>query len=62
MPAPKPHFKSTRTSLIGQRALVRMTGVTEVPDGNVPPLMTFHDVEVLHHQLIDEARVKDVNM
>ena len=59
-PPPKPHFRSTRTSLVGQRALVRMTGVTEVPDDNVPPLMTFRDVEILHHRLIDEARVKDI--
>ena len=59
-PPPKPHFRSTRTSLVGQRALVRMTGVTEVPDDNVPPLMTFRELEILHHRLIDEARVKDI--
>ncbi|KIM41828.1 hypothetical protein M413DRAFT_445040 [Hebeloma cylindrosporum] len=59
-PPPRPHFRSTRTSLVGQRALVRMTGVTEVPDDNVPPLMTFRDMEILHHRLIDEARVKDI--
>jgi len=47
-------------SLVGRRALVRMSGVTEVPDDNVPPLMTFYDVEILHHRLIDEARVKDM--
>ena len=37
-----------------------MTEVTEVPDDNVPPLMTFRDLEILHHRLIDEARVKDI--
>ena len=37
-----------------------MAAVTEVPDGNVPPPMTFRDVEILHHWSIDEARVKDI--
>jgi hypothetical protein len=47
--------------LVGHRALVRMTGVTEVPGDNLSPLMTtFRDVEILHHRLIDEARVKDI--
>ena len=59
-PPPKPHFRSTRTSLVGQRALVRMTAVTEVPDDKVPPMMTFRDLEILHHRLVDEARVKDI--
>jgi hypothetical protein len=37
-----------------------MTGVMEVPDDNVPLLMTFRDLEILYHQLIGEVRVKDV--
>ena len=40
-PPPKPHFRSTRTSLVEQCTLIRMTGVTEVPDDNVSPLMTL---------------------
>ncbi|KAF8970692.1 hypothetical protein BDZ97DRAFT_1790526 [Flammula alnicola] len=59
-PAPKPAFRSTRTSLVGQRPLVRMTSAAEVPDDYVPPLVTFRDVEILHHRLIDYERTKDI--
>ncbi|KAF8901074.1 hypothetical protein CPB84DRAFT_1778412 [Gymnopilus junonius] len=59
-PSPKHPLQSTRTALVGQRPLVRMTSVTEVPDDHVPPLMTFRDVEVLHHRLIGEGRTKDI--
>jgi hypothetical protein len=55
----KPHVRSTCTSLVGQRTLVH-TKATEVPVDKVPLLMTFHDVEILHHWLIAEARVKDI--
>ena len=58
-PPPTPHFRSTHTSLIGQCMVVRMTGLMEVPDDNVSPLMALC-VEILHHWLIDEARVKDI--
>ncbi|KAF8884462.1 hypothetical protein BD779DRAFT_1612106 [Infundibulicybe gibba] len=46
--SPKPNLRSTRTALVGQRPLVRLTSSIEVPDDNVPPLLTFTDVEVLH--------------
>ncbi|KAF9484173.1 hypothetical protein BDN70DRAFT_798221 [Pholiota conissans] len=59
-PAPKPNFRSTRTSLVGHRPLVRMTSAAEVPDDYVPPLVTFRDVEILHHRLIDYSRKKDI--
>ena len=38
-----------------------MTGIMEVPDDSIRLLMTSRDVELLHHRLIDEARVKDIN-
>ncbi|CAA7262078.1 unnamed protein product [Cyclocybe aegerita] len=60
MPSPKYAFQSTRTSLQAARPLVRMTSATEVPDDHVPPLMTFRDLEVLHHRLIDEERPRDI--
>ncbi|KAF8154238.1 hypothetical protein B0H34DRAFT_773588 [Crassisporium funariophilum] len=59
-PPPKRAFQSTRTSLVGSRPLVRMTSSAEVPDDHVPPLLTFRDIEVLHHRLIDEERTKDI--
>ena len=60
-PTPKIDLRSTRTSLVGSRPLVRMTSETEVPDDHVPPLMTFRDISALHHRLIDEGRTKDIN-
>lgn len=59
-PAPKTALRSTRTSLMGSRPLVRMTSETEVPDDHVPPLMLFRDLAVLHHRLMDEGRTKDI--
>jgi hypothetical protein len=39
-----------------------MTGMTEVPDDYVPPvlLQVFKDLEVLHHRLVAYGRVKDI--
>lgn len=59
-PTPKTLLRSTRTSLVGSRPLVRMTCETEVPDDHVPPLLMFRDIEVLHHRLTDEGRTKDI--
>jgi len=59
-PPPKLPLQSTRTSLAGSRPLVRMTSAAEVPDDHVPPLITFRDVEILHHRLVDEERMKDI--
>lgn len=59
-PTPKTNLRSTRTSLVGSRPLVRMTSETEVPDDHVPPLLMFRDIEVLHHRLTDEGRIKDI--
>jgi hypothetical protein len=55
-PAPKLPLRSTRTVLQGPRPLVRMTSTVEVPDDTVPPLLTFTDVEVLHHRLVAAGR------
>ena len=60
IPPLKTFLHSTRTSLVGSRPLVRMTCETEVPDDHVPPLLMFRDVEMLHHRLMDEGRVKDI--
>jgi len=59
-PSPKLHFQSTRTSLVGSRPLVRMTSSADMIDDNVPPLITFRDVEILHHRLVDEGMEKDI--
>lgn len=59
-PQQKPDFRSTRTSLVGARPLVRMASVTEVPDDYVPPLITFRNVEILHHRLVDYSRKADI--
>ncbi|ESK82479.1 hypothetical protein Moror_8541 [Moniliophthora roreri MCA 2997] len=48
----KPHYRSTRVSLVGSRPLVRISSSAEVPDDGVPPLLTWSDLEVLHHRLI----------
>jgi hypothetical protein len=59
-PSPKLPFQSTRTSLVGNRPLVRMTSAADMADDNVPPLITFRDVELLHHRLVDEGMEKDI--
>lgn len=59
-PSPKAHFQSTRTSLVGSRPLVRMTSAADMIDDNVPPLMAFRDLELLHHRLVDEGMEKDI--
>lgn len=51
-PTPKDSLRSTRTTLVGARPLVRFTSTTDVPDDAVPPLLTFMDLEVLHHKLV----------
>jgi hypothetical protein len=50
-------MRSTRTVLVGTRPLVRMSSTVEVPDDTVPPLLTFIDVEVLHHRLVAAGRL-----
>ncbi|KAI0632976.1 hypothetical protein C8Q77DRAFT_860489 [Trametes polyzona] len=50
--APKPELRSTRTALQGARPLVRLLTPVEVPDDRVPPLLSFQEVESLHHRLV----------
>ncbi|KAG5646165.1 hypothetical protein DXG03_004218 [Asterophora parasitica] len=60
IPAPKSALRSTRTALVGQRPLVRMTSAVEVPDDHVPPLVMFDDVEILHHRLVARNARTDI--
>lgn len=32
----------------------------DIPDDSVPPLLTFPEVEVLHHRLVAKNRVDDI--
>ena len=46
-------MRSTRMSLgASDRPLVRLTTALDVQDDDVPPLLTFADLEVLHHRLV----------
>ena len=46
-------MRSTRVSLAASnRPLVRLTTALDVQDDYVPPLLTFADVEMLHHRLV----------
>lgn len=56
----RPSLLSTRTSLVGARPLVRLMSSAEVPDDTVPPLLTFREVEALHHRLVAARREKDI--
>lgn len=59
-PSEKLYLRSTRTVLTAPRPLVRMTTTTDVPDDGVPPLLTFNDLEVLHHRLVAFEMHKEV--
>lgn len=49
----RPDMRSTRVSLAASdRPLVRLTTALDVQDDDVPPLLTFADVEVLHQRLV----------
>ncbi|KAG6855591.1 hypothetical protein H0H87_000472 [Tephrocybe sp. NHM501043] len=56
----KPAMRSTRTVLVGERPLVRMTSSVEVPDDHVPPLVMFGDIDVLHHRLVAQRSTSDI--
>jgi hypothetical protein len=57
-PPPKPFLRSTRTSLVSSRPLVRLSSPIEVPDDAVPPFVAFEDLEFLHHKLVEIGDVK----
>jgi hypothetical protein len=48
---PKDEMRSTRTLLIGPNPLVRLTSPVHVADDRVPPILTFGDLEIVHHRL-----------
>ena len=54
-------MRATRVSLADRgRPLVRLTTVLDVQDERVPPLLTFADVEVLHHRLVAAGDLRGV--
>ncbi|KAL4257157.1 hypothetical protein AB1N83_011561 [Pleurotus pulmonarius] len=59
-PRPWTTIRGTRTVLFAPRPLVRTTTPVEIPDDTVPPLLTFGDVDVLHHRLVALGRGKDI--
>jgi hypothetical protein len=51
--AQRPVMRTMRVSLAARdHPLVRLTTALDVQDDDVPPLLTFADVEVLHHRLV----------
>lgn len=50
--SPKHPLRSSRVVLSGAKPLVRLTSTVNVPDDTVPPLLTFNELEVLHHRLL----------
>ncbi|RPD77124.1 hypothetical protein L226DRAFT_360122 [Lentinus tigrinus ALCF2SS1-7] len=49
---PKLPLRSTRTVLEAPRPLVRLVSPTDLPDNTVPPLLSFPELEMLHHKLV----------
>ncbi|KAI0369283.1 hypothetical protein BV20DRAFT_968143 [Pilatotrama ljubarskyi] len=49
---PKPELRSTQVTLQAPRPLVRLLTPVEIPDDTVPPLLSFPEVEILHHRLV----------
>ncbi|KAI8990403.1 hypothetical protein BD414DRAFT_483529 [Trametes punicea] len=57
---PKPALRSTRVALQAPRPLVRLFTPVEVPDDTVPPLLSFPEVELLHHRLVTVGDEKNI--
>jgi hypothetical protein len=53
-------MRSTRVVLVGAKPLVRLTAPAHVQDDAVPPLLTFADLEILHHRLAATGDKKEV--
>jgi hypothetical protein len=54
-------MRSSRVSLVAEgRPLVRLTTALDVQDDDVPPLLTFADIEMLHHRLVAASDVRGV--
>ena len=45
-------MRDARTVLAAPRPIVRLTTALDVPDDTVPPLLTFADLEIVHHRLV----------
>jgi hypothetical protein len=54
----RPDMRAMRVSLVGARPLVRLTTALDVQDDHVPPLLTFADLEVLHHRLVAAGHLR----
>ncbi|KAI0246335.1 hypothetical protein BJV78DRAFT_1286525 [Lactifluus subvellereus] len=52
------NIRTMRVSLAGARPLVRLTTALDVRDDHVPPLLTFADLETLHHRLVAAGDLK----
>ncbi|EIN05304.1 hypothetical protein PUNSTDRAFT_122546 [Punctularia strigosozonata HHB-11173 SS5] len=59
-PSPLAAPRSARTMLYANRPLVRLVSAPEIPDDHVPPLLTFADLEILHHRLVAAGRIAEV--
>ena len=46
--------------LIGEQPLIHLKSRTEIPDDQVPPLLSFSEVEVLHHRLVALGRKSEI--
>ncbi|KAH9064399.1 hypothetical protein EDB87DRAFT_1804147 [Lactarius vividus] len=58
---PQWDMRSTRVSLADRRQpLVRLTTPLDVQDDSVPPMLTFADIEVLHHRLVAVGDLRGV--
>ncbi|KAI0312789.1 hypothetical protein OF83DRAFT_1144310 [Amylostereum chailletii] len=49
---PLPSLRDARIVLSAPRPIVRLTTVLDIPDETVPPMLTFADLEILHHRLV----------
>jgi hypothetical protein len=54
----RPDMRAMRVTLIGARPLVRLTTALDVQDDHVPPVLTFADLEVLHHRLVAAGNLR----
>ena len=59
-PPAKLEMRTNRIKLIAPHPLVRVFGPAEIPDDFVPPLLSFAELEVLHHRLVYQDRLQDV--
>ncbi|KAI0076980.1 hypothetical protein K474DRAFT_1662214 [Panus rudis PR-1116 ss-1] len=59
-PTIPPSLRSPRIVLTApSKPLVRLTTPLEVPDDTVPPLLTFPEVEILHHKMVAKGNMQE---